>query len=411
MSRSLGLAAYRALARRQPHKASVQQPPRPRGELIWAHATNEQRYSALCDLCLRLRIMRPDLHLLITIETARFDPPPAPQNGCDYMVCLDSDHPGTAQAFLEHWQPDLCLWTGGHLMPNLISAASEAELPMILLDVGEIDFPARRYNWIPDLTAPSLGCFDTILVNTDAAAQMIRNVGVPNARIRVAARLRSCATPPPCSDDELAEVTSELAGRPVWLAAHVTDAEFDAVLDAHRAALRLLHRLLLILVTHSDADADVLKRGIIARNMRSVDWDTGDVIDDNTQIVLSRDADNLGLWYRLAPLTFMANSLPSGASGDSPLAAAALGSAILYGSHVAGHMETYARLAAAGAARTVHDGESLGSTVVQLAAPDHAATMALAGWKVVTEGAHMTDELVDMILDQLDRRGAGHAPA
>ncbi|MEP3332010.1 glycosyltransferase N-terminal domain-containing protein [Sedimentitalea sp.] len=410
MNRSLGLAAYRAFSRRQPYSASTQHPERPQGELIWAHATNEQRYSALCDLSLRLRIMRPELYLLITIEQARFDPPPAPQNGCDHIVSLESDHPGTAQAFIEHWQPDLCLWTGGNLMPNLLAAASKVELPMILLDVGETDFPARRYNWFPDLTGPSLAQFDTILVNTDATAQMIRNVGVPNTHIRVAARLRSCGTPPLCSDDELAEVTAELAGRPVWLAAHVTEAEFDAVLDAHRAALRLLHRLVLVLVVHADADAEALKRGISARNMRSVDWDTGDVVDDNTQIILSRDADNLGLWYRLAPLTFMANSLSPEANGNSPLDAAALGSAILYGSHVAGHMETYARLAAAGAARTVHDGETLGSAVVQLAAPDHAATMALAGWKVVTEGAHMTDELVDMILDRLDGAGADHAP-
>ena len=410
MNRSLGLAAYRAFARRQPHYDLSQQPPRPQGELIWAHATNEQRYSALCDLSLRLRIMRPDLHLLITIEAARFDPPPAPQNGCDHIVPLVSDHPHAARAFLDHWQPNLCLWTGGHLMPNLIAAASEDELPMILLDVGETDFPARRYNWVPDLTGPSLACFETILVNTDTAAQMIRNVGVPNTQIRVAARLRSCATPPLCSDDELAEVTAEFSGRPVWLAAHVTEDEFDAVLDAHRAALRRLHRLVLVLVIHSDADAAALMRGITSRNMRSVDWDTGDVIDDNTQIILSRDADNLGLWYRLAPLTFMANSLSPQASGNSPLDAAALGSAILYGSHVSGHMETFARLAAAGAARTVHDGESLGSAVVQLTAPDHAATMALAGWKVVTEGAHMTDELVDMILDQLDGAGVNHAP-
>ncbi|MEY8828618.1 3-deoxy-D-manno-octulosonic acid transferase [Sedimentitalea sp. XS_ASV28] len=411
MSRSFGLAAYRALTRRQPVGSSAPQPPRPRGELIWAHATNEQRYSALCDLSLRLRIMRPDLHLLVTIETARFDPPPAPQNGCDHIVPLESDHPDGARHFLEHWLPDLCLWTGGNLMPNLIAAASEAEVPMILLDVGETDFPARRYSWFPDLTGPSLACFTTILANSDAAAQMIRNVGVPNSQIRVAARLRSCATPPPCSDDELASVTSEFSGRPVWLAAHVTEAEFGAVLDAHRAALRLLHRLVLVLVTHADADVGALKRGIEARNLRSVDWDTGDMIDENTQLILSRDADNLGLWYRLAPLTFMANSLPSGANGCSPLDAAALGSAILYGSHVGGHKDIYARLAAAGAARFVHDGESLGSAVVQLSAPDRAATMALAGWRIVTEGAHMTDELVDMILDQLDGGGADHAPA
>jgi 3-deoxy-D-manno-octulosonic-acid transferase len=411
MSRSLSLAAYRALARRQPHLASEAPPPRPRGELIWAHATTEQRYSALCDLGLRLRIMRPALHLLISLEKARFDPLPTPQNGCDQIVLFSSDHPETAQDFLDHWRPDLCLWAGGPLMPNLISATSDAGLPMILLDISETDFPTRRYSWFPDLTRPSLDCFDTILVNNEPTAQMIRRAGIQSSHIRVAARLRNCATPPPCSDDELAEVTRETVGRPVWLAAQLTGEEFDAVLDAHRAALRRLHRLLLIIVTHPDADAELLKQRSADRGLRSVDWDTGDVIDDNTQIVLSRDTDNLGLWYRLAPLAFMANSLAPQAGGSSPLDAAALGSAILYGSHVGDHLETYARLAAAGAARSVSDGESLGSAVVQLAAPDQAATMALAGWRIVTEGARMTDDLIDIIIDYLDVSNPTHAPA
>lgn len=411
MSRSLSQAAYRALSRRQAHPASDTAPPRPRGELVWAHATTEKRYSALCDLGLRLRIMRPALHMLVTFEEARFGSLPNPLNGCDRIVVFGSDHPDEAQAFLDHWRPDLCLWAGGGLMRNLVSAASDTGLPMILIDVGETDFPARRYSWFPDLARSSLECFDTILVNNDATAQMIRRAGVPDDRIRVAARLRNCATPPPCSDDELAEVTNEITGRPVWLAAHVTEDEFDAVLEAHRAALKLLHRLLLILVTHPDADAESLKRRIEQRRMRSIDWDTGDLIDDNTQIVLSRDTDNLGLWYRLAPVCFLANSLAPHAPGSSPLDAAALGSAILYGSNVGDHVETYARLAAAGAARPVPDGDALGSAVVQLSAPDHAATMALAGWKVVTEGARMTDDLIDIILDRLDSGEGSHAPA
>lgn len=411
MSRSLGLAAYRALARRQPADLAGQHPPRPQGELVWAHATNEHRFSALCDLSLRLRTMRPDLHLLITIEQAHFHPSPTLRDGCDQIVVLNSDHPETAQAFLDHWRPDLCLWTGGQLMPNLISAAADVKLPMILLDVGETDFPARRNNWLPDLTRPTLACFDTILATNDETAQMIRRVGVPDTQVTVAARLRTCVTPPSCSDEELAEVTIEVAGRPVWLAAHVTEDECDAVLGAHQVALRLLHRLLLVLVTRSDSDAEALKRCLEARNLRSVDWDMGDVIDDNTQVVLSRDEDNLGLWYRLAPLTFMAGSLSPEVRGHSPLEAAALGSAVLYGSRVGDHMETYARLAAAGAARNVSDGDSLASAVIQLAAPDHAAAMALAGWSVVTEGADVIDELVDLILDHLDSSGPTYASA
>lgn len=410
MSRSIGLSAYRALSQRQPYTAGSPEPyTRPEGELLWAHATSDTRFSALCDLSLRLRTLRPELRLLVTVESSRFRAPPEPLDGCDHIALLDSDHPSLARDFLSYWRPDLCLWTGGNLMPNLINAASDAGLPMILLDVTEIEIPIRRRAWLPDVTRSTLDCFDAILATTKETVSVIRRFGVTRPKISVCERLRSSATPPSCSDEELAEVTRDISSRPVWLAAHLRADEFDAALNAHLAALRLVHRLLLIIVTETSANADDLKQKIAAAGLRSVDWDTGGVIEENTQIVVSRDEDNLGLWYRVAPLTLMGCSLSPDATGWNPLEAAALGSAVLYGPHVSTHVESYARLAAAGAARNVRDGDSLGSAVVQLIAPDHAAAMALAGWEVVTEGADLTDNLMDLIQDFLDLREAGDA--
>ena len=92
----------------------------------------------------------------------------------------------------------------------------------------------------------------------------------------------------------------------------------------------------------------------------------------------------------------------------SPLDAAALGSAVLFGPHVGAHADTYTRLTAAGAARTVTSAETLGSALLTLIAPDHAATMALSGWQIATEGAELTDRLVDMVQDRLDQLEAAH---
>ncbi|MDK3071595.1 glycosyltransferase N-terminal domain-containing protein [Sedimentitalea sp. JM2-8] len=412
MARSLGLAAYRALARRQPHAARpFRNAPRPKGELLWAHATTRARYSALCDLSLRLRIFRPELQVLISMEANRFDLPPVPLDGCDHIAILPSDHPSTAQEFLAHWSPDLCLWAGADLMPNLIGTASDSGIPMLLLDIDDTDFPFRTRRWLPDPTRTGLNCFNAILANSDAAAAKLRRLGVSQPKISVNAPLRASATPPSCSDEELNDVTRDIANRPVWLAAHLRTEEFDTVLAAHRAALRLVHRLLLIVVIDDSADAEDLKTRLADLGLYSVDWDTGDVVEDVTQVVFSRDQDNLGLWFRVAPLTFMGGSLTPHATESNPLEPAALGSAVLYGPHVQTHAESYARLAAAGAARNVRDGDGMGSAVLQLIAPDHAAAMALAGWDVVTEHARMTDILVDTIQDFLDLRGGSHAPA
>ena len=80
---------------------------------------------------------------------------------------------------------------------------------------------------------------------------------------------------------------------------------------------------------------------------------------------------------------------------------------MLYGPNIRQHLPAYTRLASAGAARIVKDAEGLSAGVLQLIAPDNAASMALAAWEVVSEGAEVTDRLLDIIQDQLDQQGAG----
>ncbi len=101
--------------------------------------------------------------------------------------------------------------------------------------------------------------------------------------------------------------------------------------------------------------------------------------------------------------------MTSGSGGHDPLVACALGSAILFGPNVRQHMEIYAALEQAGAAHRVRDARSLGAGVVSLLAPDIAATMALAGWQFVTEGAHLTDQVIDLIQDHLDESESSYA--
>jgi 3-deoxy-D-manno-octulosonic-acid transferase len=69
-------------------------------------------------------------------------------------------------------------------------------------------------------------------------------------------------------------------------------------------------------------------------------------------------------------------------------------------------MPSYSRLAAAGAARIVNDADALTTAVSRLIAPDQAATMAHAGWDVISEGAALADRIIDLTQDALDQRGA-----
>ena len=179
-------------------------------------------------------------------------------------------------------------------------------------------------------------------------------------------------------------------------------AEVALVLQAHRAALRLAHRLLLILVPDRPADGDAAAADIATAGMLAARRSAGESPDDATQVYLADTRGEMGLWYRLSPVTFMASSLEPGHGGRDPYEPAALGSAVIYGPNVGHHLDAYARLLAVGAARLAGDAASLSGALSHLIAPDRAAAMAQAGWQIVSAGAEVTDRITDLVLDTLD---------
>ncbi|MFC3612181.1 3-deoxy-D-manno-octulosonic acid transferase [Lutimaribacter marinistellae] len=407
MPRSLSLAAYRALSWRGGAVGDVATSGRPDGELLWLHVAAPDRLSAVNDLCRRLLSQRTGLNLLLTSpegsDKADWGGAIAP------LMPLPPDQPGVVRSFLNHWRPDAALWVGGGLQPLLLSQAAARGMAMILTDVQSGDLVLRKRRWLPDLARATLDVFDHIRVTDEETGRAIRRTGIPGSKVALTPLLQVGASPQPWPEDELVEITRIFAGRPVWLAAWTQPKEFISVLSAHRHALRLLHRLLLVIHVADPAEAAPLRDRLRDMDLRCADWDAGEEIEDNTQVILSAHGEDLGLWYRVSPLTFLGSSLEPGGGGKDPLTAAALGSALLHGPDTGEYRALYRRLTKAGAARCVRDGDGLGRAVVELLAPDRAATMALAGWQVVTEGAEAMDSLIDLVQDRLDRRKADNA--
>ena len=125
---------------------------------------------------------------------------------------------------------------------------------------------------------------------------------------------------------------------------------------------------------------------------------------ESAQILFADLPDETGLWYSLASVSFLGQSLDPAGRGQDPYEAAAHGSAVLYGPNVHGYLRSYSRLASAGAARMIADAEALATSVSRLTSPDQAARMAMAAWDVVTQGAESMDRIMVLVNDALDRR-------
>ncbi|MHA6345071.1 3-deoxy-D-manno-octulosonic acid transferase [Roseivivax sp. CAU 1761] len=397
--RAFSMQAYLALARNRAAGAVAWTPPEgqtPRrpGGCLWIHGDDRLHSRSLAALAARLLQQRPELTV---VRTGEWD-------GAQGTVALPQETMSDARRFLEAMTPDVCLWAGRQLRPALIAAARRQGVTLILADpgTGPLDSPAPR--WLPDSVPATLQFFDHVFLPDAEAERRLARASLPAERVSLVGRLTETTLPLDCSETLLSRLLGDLAARPVWLGARTRGIEAAYVIEAHRRATRYAHRLLLVLVPQGPEDAEEARRAAEESGLRFCNWDAGDSFDEFTQILLCEGPEELGLWYRLAPLAFLGGSLVSGFGGTDPLEAAALGTAILYGPNVGQHLDAYTTLVGAGAARIVRDVDTLAGAVSQLVAPDRAAAMAHAGWDVVSQGAAATDPVIAKIAESFDAR-------
>ncbi len=357
---------------------------------------------ALCDIGQRLKAMRPDLVVLATWEAEMGEVPGV--EGCDFLIGpLPSDQSSEAKAFLTQWRPDLCLWAGGNLRRGLLRQMREQGISALLVDILDREMPARKLRWLPDQRYRIFSGFDSIFTPSQTVRNQLLRGPLPAEQVVLTSRLRLSTVPPGCDHDTLSTLQQALGSRPVWLAARAQLEELPTLLEAHRTALRMLHRMLLVVALDDPQSRARARNLIVASGLQCADWDAGEEMDDYTQILIT-DSTNLGLWYRLAPVSLLASSLAPEMPGQNPLDALALGSVVLHGPASGHHSAIYDQLAALKATKQVSSAEELAEMVIHLSAPDMAAKRALAGWTAVTEGAEMTDQLIERVQDILDLR-------
>lgn len=405
MARSLSLAAYLAYARRASQGMPKPGVERPDGHVIWCHAVDLAHVDALLQLAERLAAQRPGVHTLLT---TRPDSTPDHKGGKSVIwQPLPEENLAAAEAFLEHWKPDICIWTCGELQPAILTCADRMGIPLYLVDADERFLSRPSWRWLPDLNRSVLEKFSMVMVRSLDTARYLRRIGVRDTQIAVSGTFQDGAIPLPCDESDREELSSALRARPVWLAAMLQPEEAGPVLEAHRAISRLSHRALLIIVPDDVEKSGAFRDALQREELQFATWSNGEMPEETTQVLLADTRGELGLWYRLAPITFMGSSLFDGCRGRDPNEPAAHGSAILHGPNVGRYQTTYRRFARAGAARSVRDAESLAIEVQDLIPPDRSAAMAHAAWDVASESAAVTDRIVDLVQDTLDVLEAG----
>ncbi|MEM9012708.1 MAG: 3-deoxy-D-manno-octulosonic acid transferase [Pseudomonadota bacterium] len=380
---------------------------RPPGPVVWFHAASVGEFAALVELLRRLHSARPDITLLLTTGTvtsaemaARADLPGV----IHQYVPLDAR--AAVRRFVAHWQVDVAIWTESELWPALIHETHRSGAVLLLVNARISTRSSRRWRLARGLVRGLLSRFDMIFAQDADSARHLRRLGAEGGRIATIGTLKEGAAPLPYDEAERARLGGRIGARPLWLAASTHPGEEELVGAAHAIARRAAPRLLCLIVPRHPERGEEVAARLSAAGWRVGRRSRGDVPEDETDIYVADTLGELGLWYRLAPVSFVGGSLGAAAEeigGHNPFEPAALGSAILHGPHVANFAEPYRRLTRAGAARAVVDEADLAGAVTELLEPEVAAIMARAAWDTCSDGALVTERVLTEIL--------GHLPA
>ncbi|MGI1662316.1 3-deoxy-D-manno-octulosonic acid transferase [Palleronia sp. KMU-117] len=380
--------------------ALPQVPDRPAGRLIWCHGATTDDVAPIESLVPRLsQAMGEGFGLLATTPGPLADMRLGP--GVLHQPAPGDSALATSR-FLDHWRPDVGIICGGALHTALIQAAKARGVPLFWVNAPWERSSHRWRRWASDT---GMADFVRIFPATRRDADELRLTGVDPERIEIRGLLREAPVPLPCNEAERDALARRLASRPVWLAAGLGDTTFVAVEAAHRHASRLSHRLLLVAVPDEAGGGRALADRFEAEGWEVGLRSAGDRPNAETQVFVADTEGEMGLWYRLAPVSFLAATLDPEGTGPSPYDPAALGSAIVHGPHPGIHKARFERLSLAGASRQIASEADLGPVIAELLAPDKTAALAEAAWRVTSDGAVVADRVIEAIASVLEGEG------
>lgn len=337
---------------------------RPPGRLAWFHAASVGETNAILPLMGQLRHYRPELSFLLTtgtVTSAKLAAERLGSLGLHQYAPLDA--PEYVRGFLDHWRPDLAVFTESEIWPNLILESAKRDIPLALVNGRMTKRSYRQWRRSAGLARPLFSRFSLVLTQNDQFARYFRSLG---ATCATSVGNLKVDTPPPRVDvAALERLRPGLEGRALLVAASTHEGEDAIVAEAHQQLRQSVPDLCTIIAPrHPErgaAIADLLRLRGLSVAQRSL----GALPQRANDAYVADTIGELGMLYALAPVAFIGGSLVD-RGGQNPIEAVRQGAAVITGPHWQNFSDTYRALIDHGAAIVVRSAPELATAAGRL---------------------------------------------
>ena len=385
---------------RRPERYGIASMPRPDGPLIWLHAASIGELNAILPLVETLFRKRPDLNALITtgtVTSAKLASARLGARAIHQYVPLDAAQ--FVKRFLQHWQPDLAVFTESEIWPNLILQSAARKIPLVLVNARMSPKSFTKWRRNAGMATPLFSSFDLILAQNEKFSRRFSNLGA--AHCSAVGNLKIDAPAPPADDEMLTSLRTAAAGRKVWIAASTHEGEDEIIAKAHEILCRDDSRPLTVIAPRHPDRAGTIEDMATARGLKLARRSKGQPITGDTDIYLADSIGEMGTLYRFASVAFLGGSLIAH-GGQNPMEAIRCATVVLTGPHWHNFRDEYKLLLEQNAAAEIADATSLAEALSQLLNDDgELARRRKAGTEALEQLTGALGRTVDRLLPLL----------
>lgn len=335
---------------------------KPAGPIIWFHAASVGESMAVIPLIDHVNGLGINTIMTTgTVTSAQIVRKRLPRGSFHQYVPLDLKP--AVERFLDHWKPDLAVFTESEIWPMTILELASRRTPSILVNARMSDRSFKRWRNASGLAETLFENFARVVAQSEIDADRFRDLGA--RPVDVSGNLKVDTDSLPYDERELEKHLQLIGGRPCWVAVSTHEGEEEAVGKIHSHLKQRIPNLLTIIVPRHPDRA----RGLVAllreNGLKVAQRSQNEMITPDSDVYMGDTMGEMGLYLRIAQVAFMGKSLKS-TGGQNPLEPAMTGTPIISGQAVHNFRDAYTNLLKAEAVRLVADEKMLAANVEYL---------------------------------------------
>ena len=370
--------------------------------LIWFHAASVGEAQSLLVLIQRLLDDYPDIQIMITtgtVTSARLLEGRLPP--CAFHQYMPVDHPDWTENFLNHWRPDLVIWSESEFWPNILMGIQERRIPAILLNARI----SQRSFWLwflaKGIIDPVLKTFQLCLGQNKVEVVRLRRLGAVD--VRVSGNLKYAASPLPCNETKLEILKKAIGARPFVLWASTHPGEEEIAFRVYKELSKSVPQLLTIIVPRHPRRGRLISGLADLEGISSGCRSGGRLPQETDDLYIADTLGELGLFYRLSRICVLGGSfVPIG--GHNIIEPAQFGCQIFYGPYMFNFLSICEDFENLGAVLRVENEDMLREKLLTaLKNPEHFSGMSSAAKDWTQKQVHIVDDTVALIAPFMEK--------